>query len=226
MTRAELASDCLRSSLLRWGEFLDPMTDRPEEPKATGSKPGPVSSNTGVLLDRARHGDARAREALFARYLPILQRWAHQRLPRQSRDLRDTEDFVQDALLKALRRIDSFEHRGEGAFLAYLRQVLLNGIRDEVRRAAVRPDPTTLDDVHSDRSPSMLESMLGREEVEKLERALDRLTEEQKQLLILRVEFGLSYQEVAEAAGKPTSEAARAAVARALVALSKEIRRD
>src|SRR5262245_12569360 len=93
--------------------------------------------NTAVLLEGVRRGDAAARERLFARYLPVLRRWAHQRLPQDARGLRDTDDLVQDTLLSALRRVNDFEHRGEGAFLAYLRQILMNSVRDGVRRAAV-----------------------------------------------------------------------------------------
>jgi hypothetical protein len=48
----------------------------------------------------------------------------------------------------------SFEHRGEGAFLAYLRQILLNNVRDSVRRAAARPRATTLDEKLEDPAPS------------------------------------------------------------------------
>jgi hypothetical protein len=47
-------------------------------------------------------GTAAARERLFARYLPVLKRWAHHRLPRAARALRDTDDLVQDTLLNAL----------------------------------------------------------------------------------------------------------------------------
>jgi DNA-directed RNA polymerase specialized sigma24 family protein len=61
-------------------------------------------------------------------------------VPAQSaRDLRDTDDLVQDTLLRAFKRLETFENRGEGAFLAYLRQSLLNAIRDDLRRAVTRP---------------------------------------------------------------------------------------
>jgi RNA polymerase sigma-70 factor (ECF subfamily) len=57
--------------------------------------------------------------------------------------------------------------------------------------------------------------------VERFERALARLDPEPREAVILRIEFGFSHQQVADALGKPTAEAARATVARALVALSK-----
>src|SRR6185295_20341572 len=90
------------------------------------------------LLTRSRCGDPAALDLLLARYLPPLQRWASGRLPRWSRDLADTSDIVQEALVDTFRKIESFEHRGEGALRAYLRQAVMNRIRDELRKAAVR----------------------------------------------------------------------------------------
>ena len=77
-------------------------------------------------LGRAcRAGDQRARERLVSRFLPILRNWATGRLPGGARDLAETDDLVQITLVRALDHIDRFEHRGEGAFLAYLRRILL-----------------------------------------------------------------------------------------------------
>jgi len=196
------------------------MPPLPGEDSLSHGAPGPPE-NTATLLVRLRHGDEGARERLFARYLPILRRWAHHRLPRSARDLRDTDDLVQDTLLSALRRIDRFEHRGEGAFLAYLRQILLNSIRDDLRRAAARPHQTTIDDELPDHAPSALEDVIGNELVTRFEDALARLEPEQREAIILRVEFRYSHQQVADALGKASANTARMTVARAMVALSR-----
>lgn len=195
-------------------------------PSGDDSGASPPLENTAALLEGARLGDVAARERLFARYLPILRRWAHHRLPHAARDLRDTDDLVQDTLLNALRRLDHFEHRGEGAFLAYLHRILLNNVRDGVRRAAVRPRQTTVDDNLVDRAPSALEQAIGRERVERFERALERLGPEPRQAVILRLEFGFSYRQVADALGRPSAEAARMTVARAVVALAKAMHEE
>lgn len=195
------------------------MSLQPDADRSPG-QPNPLE-NTATLLLRVRMGDDAARERLFARYLPVLRRWAHHRLPRSARDLRDTDDLVQDTLLGALRRLDQFEHRGEGAFLAYLRQILLNAIRDGLRRTAVRPRPIAIDEELSDPAPSALEEAIGSDLVMRFERALARLEPEQREAIILRVEFHFSHQQIADALGKASANAARMAVARALVALSK-----
>src|SRR5262245_9691190 len=96
--------------------------------------------STQELLGRIRGGDAAARERLIARYLPALQKWAHGRLPARARNLTLTDDLVQESLIRALSHLEGFEPRRPGAFLAYLRQILLNQVRDEIRKTDRRPE--------------------------------------------------------------------------------------
>ena len=175
------------------------------------------------LLQRARSGDPHAADVLFARYQPILRRWATGRVPRWARDVADTNDFVQETLLQAFRKIETFEYRGVGAFQAYLRQVLVNRIRLEFRKKSRRPDGTTLDDVHEDSGTSPLEAAIGAEVLDRYDRALGRLRPEEREAIIARVEMGMSYAELAEALGKPTADAARKAAERALLRLAEEM---
>jgi RNA polymerase sigma-70 factor (ECF subfamily) len=65
------------------------------------------------LLARARTGDTEALNALCARYLPRLQKWAHGRLPAWARGALDTHDLVQDTLAHVVQRLGSFEPRHE-----------------------------------------------------------------------------------------------------------------
>lgn len=182
--------------------------------------------NTAVLLELARGGDDHARERLFGRYLSILRRWAHQRRPGGARNLNQTDDLVQNTLIRAFQHLDSFDYRKEGAFLAYLRQIMMNAIRDDVRRDAVRPRAKTLEEVETDPGPSPLEEAIGRNCVERFERALKQLDPASQEAIVLRIEFGLSHQEIALAMGKPSTAAARMAVARALVGLAKAMQDD
>ena len=97
------------------------------------------------LLVRYRGGDARALELLLARNLAPLRRWATGRLPRGARDRGDTEDLVQETILKSLPHLEKIEYRGEGAVQAYLRGALMKRIRNEYRRVASRPPAETVD---------------------------------------------------------------------------------
>jgi RNA polymerase sigma factor (sigma-70 family) len=181
--------------------------------------------STFHLIERARAGDDEAIERLFARHLKPLQRWASGRLPKWARDLADTDDLVQDTLVQTFKRIEDFEPRRVGALQAYLRQAVLNRIRNELRRKGRQPHVTDLDGIEVESVESPLEQAIGREAVERYEEALQRLTTEEREAIIARVEMGYSYEELAEALGKPTSEAARKAARRALVRLAEEMQR-
>jgi RNA polymerase sigma-70 factor (ECF subfamily) len=182
--------------------------------------------STFALIDRARKGDQAALDRLFARHLAPLQRWASGRLPKWARDLADTDDLVQDTLLRTFKKIGDFEPRGVGALQAYLRQAVVNRLRDELRRKGRQPPTTDLDDVTLDPTQSPLEEAIGREAVENYERALQRLKPEEREAIIAKVELGYSYEELAEALGRPTPEAARKAAQRALVRLAEEMKRE
>jgi RNA polymerase sigma factor (sigma-70 family) len=176
--------------------------------------------STMVLLARVRQGDLAAREVIMARYRPALRRWAQGRLPSRARGMVDTDDLVQITLSRALSRLEEFEPRREGAFLAYLRTILLNQIREEVRRALRRPPQEEIGDGMCDEGPSPLDQAIGREVVSRYEAALKRLSRGQMEAVVLRIEFGYTYQQIAEEMGVPTANAARLRVTRALVQLA------
>jgi RNA polymerase sigma factor (sigma-70 family) len=179
--------------------------------------------STFHLIDRARAGDQAALDRLFDRHLKPLRRWARGRLPKWARDLADTDDLVQETLLRTFKTIRRFEPRHDGALQAYLRQAVLNRIRDELRRKGRQPDATGLEGIEEDGAASPLEQAIGREALERYERALARLKPEEQEAVIGRVEMGYSYQELAEALGKPTADAARKAAERALIRLAEEM---
>lgn len=176
---------------------------------------------TRALLTRAQEGDERALDDLFARYLPRLRRWARGRLPAWARDLADTHDLVQDTLLRTFKKVDGFDYRGEGSLQAYLRQALMNRIREELRRRSRRPDVEPIETDVVDAGQSALADALGRRA--DYERALERLDDGERELLVGRLEMGLSYQELAELQHRPSSDAARKATERALVRLIAEM---
>jgi RNA polymerase sigma factor (sigma-70 family) len=183
------------------------------------------AESTFHLIERARAGDQDALERLFARHLKPLQRWARGRLPKWARDLADTDDLVQDALTQTFRRIGEFEPQRVGALQAYLRQAVLNRIRNELRRKGRQPHSTDLDGIEVESADSPLEQAIGREAVERYEQALQLLKAEEREAIIARVEMGYTYDEIADALGKPTPEAARKAARRALERLAQEMER-
>lgn len=180
-----------------------------------------ATDRTADLLARGREGDRDALDQLFARHIPLLRRWASGRLPRWARDIADTPDLVQETAFQTFTHLDTFEPRGDGALQAYLRQALVNRIRNELRRAATRPAPAGLDSAVPANDTSPYEAAIARETSERYEAGLAQLNPEERDAIVTRVEFGLSYAEVAEALGKPSPDAARMTVVRALVKLAR-----
>lgn len=180
-----------------------------------------VDLSTAQLIGRIRGGDESARDRLVRRFLPALQRWARGRLPAPARGLCDTDDLVQVTLLRALDKVEGFDARRQGAFLAYLRQILRNEIRDRLRAARRRPDGPPISEELPGHGPSPLESAVGSELLERYETGLALLNDEQREAVVLRVELGFTYQQVAEALGSPSANAARMLISRALVRLAE-----
>jgi RNA polymerase sigma-70 factor (ECF subfamily) len=178
------------------------------------------------LLARVRAGDADALERLIARCLPPLRRWAHGRLPQYLRDVQDTSDLVQDTVLAALKRLDRFEVRHEGALQAYLRTALANRITDAIRRKARRPTQGDFPDDIAGSDPSPLEQVLGQEKMERYEAALAKLSASDREAIIARLELQYRYDELAIALNKKSVDAARVAVGRAIRRLVEKMRDD
>lgn len=179
------------------------------------------TESTATLLGRVRAGDPEARERLVYRYLPLLRRWARGRLPQRARDLHDTEDIVHLTLIAALERIDVFESRREGAFLAYLRAALMNQVRMELRRVGRGGEAVSL----PEQLPAVPIEGLSVDDALDYERALSSLSDSRREALILRFEFGMSFAEVAAATDRPSAEAAQMLVSRAVLDLARALGR-
>ncbi|MCB1033103.1 MAG: sigma-70 family RNA polymerase sigma factor [Acidobacteria bacterium] len=178
----------------------------------------PSLASTATLIHRIQQGELGARDLLVERCLPLLKRWAHGRLPAYGRDLSETDDMVQVTLMRAMGRIDSFHPERQGAFLAYLRQILLNTIRNELRTQKRRPTTEPLEGELPPSSGSGSRDLVA--DLDAYEKALGKLGEAQRQAVILRLEFGMTFPEIAEEVDLPSADAARMSVSRALVEIA------
>jgi RNA polymerase sigma-70 factor (ECF subfamily) len=187
---------------------------------------GPTAADTTArLLVRAQQGDAEALNDLFSRQVPALNRWARGRLPAWARDLADTHDLVQETALQTFKNVRAFQWRGKGALGAYLRQALMNRIRNEIRRVSRRPALEGLDEHAPSHAISPLDAAIEQEKRDRYEAALKTLSKADRDLIVGRMELGLTYEQMAQAFHKPSWNAARMAVARALLRLANELKR-
>jgi RNA polymerase sigma factor (sigma-70 family) len=178
------------------------------------------SESTVELLDRFKAGDSKALETLLQRHLPRLRRWASGRLPRNAREGGDTEDLVQETIVRTLKTLGKFEYRREGALQAYLRQAVANGIRDRLRHAGRRPIRAPLEYEARSTDQSPLDEAIGQEAAERYDQALAGLDPDDREAIVGRLELGYDYVELALALGKPSADAARMAVRRAVLKLA------
>lgn len=179
---------------------------------------------TSDLVDRFRHGDHEALDLLLARCLPALQRWARGRLPVFARGAMDTADLVQDTVVSVLRHMDVIEVRHQGALQAYLRQAVLNRIRDAIRQRQRRPAQTELPEQLAAEDTSPLDRLIGAEQVARYDAAVQRLRAPDRAALVARFELHYDYEQLTIVLDKPSVNAARVAVTRAVRRLVDEIR--
>lgn len=189
------------------------------------NEPRSTLVSSRALLDRARGGDERALSRLFRQQAASLRRWARGRLPRWARSMTDTADIVQDVLMRSFRRLDLFEDRGKGTLQAYLRRGVENRILDEMRRVRRRPfieDEDAAGEVADDRA-SPFDRVMDVEQEEKYKRALTTLTEDERLLIVGRLELGYSYEQLALITNRPTKDAARVALHRAVLKMAERL---
>ena len=195
----------------------------PKAPIPAGERT--ISADATIqLLDRIRNGDAEALNRLLERLIPVLRRWAHGRLPDAARNAMDTVDLVQETVIAAMRRLDAFDARSQGALQAYLRQAVLNRIRDLARYHKRRPVQTPVPEQMRDERTSPLDLAIGSQNVERYERALRNLPAADREAIVARLELQYDYDELAVVLNKPTASAARMAVTRAMKRLAAELR--
>ena len=181
-----------------------------------------VSNSTLYVLERAQQGDELAARILIERALPSVRRWARGRLPRYARAGEDTEDVVQDAFLGTLKGLKRFQHRTVGGLQAYLRQSVMNRIRDLIRVVNRRGTDVELESDPKDWAPSPLEEAIMRQQLDRFLEALGRLRPSDRQVIVWRIELGYTADEIAGKLGK-SKAAAGMTVSRAMDKLAREL---
>ncbi len=179
---------------------------------------------TSELLERVRNGDSEALNRLLERCIPALQQWARGRLPHFARSAIETSDLIQETVVAVVRRLDAFEPRHQGALQAYLRQAIMNRIRDVIRHHQRQPHRTAVPDDLAAEDTSALDRLIGVENVARYEAALRRLPARDREALVGRFELQYDFEELAVLLNTPTVNAARVAVTRAVRRLIDEMR--
>ncbi len=167
-----------------------------------------LASSSDILLERVARGDKQGLGELFARHRDYVRKIVDARLEPQLRARVDPSDIVQDALIVASRRIDKFLARRPTSFRIWLRGETIQQLADIRRRHyAQKRDVRRESPIGSISAISIAEPLLGERASEILQKkellakvisAIGKLTEIDREILLLRYTEGLSNSEIAE----------------------------
>lgn len=164
-----------------------------------------------------------ALEQLFARFGEPMATLARSMV----RDAAEAQDVVEEALVRAHEAGPGF--RGERGVRTWVLRITANLCRDRLRRrrftAASLDGPTPVDDVglRFDPVPDWDASLDQRVLARRLDAAIAKLPDDQREAVVLRHRLGLSYEEMGDTLGVPLGTV-KSRLARALAALRIEMR--
>ena len=187
------------------------------------STPSPSESSDDDLLRASARGDVEAFGRLVERHQAPAFRFAHALTA--SRDA--AEDVLQQAMLAAWRSAASF--RGESSVRSWLLTIVRNAaFHDRARRAREPLDDRSIDELGLAAgwgAPSQERELIAREQREALTRALARLAEEEREVLVLRDIEGLGGDDTA-AVLQVSLAAMKSRLHRARLRLAAEVRKE
>ena len=109
------------------------------------------------------------------------------------------EDLMQETLLRAFRGLDAY--RPEGKFRAWLFRIAANQARDWIRRQKRRPPTADGPEPAAEMPPET--GAVARERVRHVSEALARLSDADREVLLMRYYGEMTFKEIADAGGEP-----------------------
>jgi len=168
-------------------------------------KPDVAEPSDETLIWRLRDGDSVAGEVLVKRFCHPLMRY----LQRLTGDDHIAEELHQQTWLSVLDHLDRFEAgSGNGGFKAWLFRIATNKANDQWRsRGREKAAKEGMKLLLHEEAPPAGHRIEGAEQERKLQRAIDQLPENQKQVLLLRYYSNLKFVEIATMLGCPLNTA-------------------
>lgn len=168
-------------------------------------------------LRSAREGDGDAFAAIYLQLRTPVFRY----LLAATRNRDEAEDMLADVFVEVASGIRRFEGTAD-AFVGWVFTIARNDVRDRQRRRARRTVEPTPDPPEPDAQPDPAEGVAARMDAFDALRALERLTTDQREVLLMRFVADRSLEEVAAALGKPIG-AVKSLQHRALLALRRAV---
>jgi len=182
-------------------------------------------SSTAVLREALAGSDA-ALDTLYQRLGPRLLAFIRVNMGRSLRARLESRDILQAAFLKSFQHLDDFEGQDGRSLLGWMMRIAEREIRDRAdfhhrgqRDAKQDEDIAGYSEHLAARTRSALSRLILDERAERIETALESLTEAHRRVILLRAFEELSFPEIARALGK-SEDACRMQYARAMTALT------
>jgi len=199
-----------------------------------------LDQKTRELVTLAKGGDETALNRLYRAYAERVRWMVRFRMGRQLRSKLESMDLVQEVLIHALGGLEDFTYKDEGDFVRWLSKIAENELRGNLRRlhAEKRNIRREVRLDHSERTTSggsfgnltPIESttpsviMSRKEDMGRLEKAMDQLKPRYREAIVLTKIEGLSYEEIGRRLDM-SADAVRMLATRAMVALAAAFRR-
>lgn len=176
----------------------------------------PNANQTQQLIDAARAGDAEAVNRLLENHRQPVRRLVQMRLDRKVQQRVDVSDVVQDVMIEASGRLEKYLDDPVMTFHLWLRQITWDRIIDTYRRhrvsakrnmdreqpmlAPAGADHSTMELVGQLCDPGLTPAAAAtqREIAAKVEAVIERLGEQDREIIIMRHYEHLTNQEIAE----------------------------
>jgi RNA polymerase sigma-70 factor (ECF subfamily) len=171
------------------------------------------------LIARARRGDSDAFAALYRANVQAIHRYIYYRV----NNAQLAEDLTGDVFMGALKSIHDYSDTGK-PFIAWLYRIAHARVVDHYRRTQRRPTESDIEDEPIAVNADMDHELLRQQAAQALKKALDGLTDEQQQVIMLRFVEGHSLEMVAQVMNKKAN-AIKALQHRALRTLAGKLKR-
>lgn len=175
------------------------------------------------LIALARDGEESAVAELHRRYEGVVTARVRAKTSKMIRRRYGVDDVAQSVFVEVLRDIGRFEDRGEQAFLGWLGVKVDGKVRQKLSRllkpGGGRREVTAGSEVLATpiaKGPGPATGVGQRDDVRRLHGLVDRLTAEQREVVLLRTQERLGFAEIAERLGLGSADAARMRFARGL----------
>jgi len=194
-----------------------------------------LGQKTCELVAQAQDGNKTALNQLYSVYVERVRWIIRFRMSKELRSKLESMDLVQDTLIHALEGLEGFTYRNDGDFVRWLSKIAENELRGNLKklhadkrdiRREVHLDthgPTTGSRTvraHGSIEPTTPSVILSKkEDLSKLEQAIDQLKPEYRDVIVWAKIDGLSYKEIGEKLGK-SADAVGMLLSRAMVALT------